>query len=377
MKGIVRDIITGFLLHVLWIYPVDTKKIIFKSFRGQNCGDNPGAIFQELKKRRPDLHYYWVMRDTSTVIPGASVIRNGSIAELFHLATAKVWVDNKRKGMWCTKRKKQYYIQTWHGGISVKKVEADARGALSDYYLKNAAKDSKNADLFLSDARWTSDLYRRAFFYDGEILECGFPRADVLHKNHVVTKDIVYRFYQLKQDVKLLLYAPTFRVDESLEAYSIDYHRLINNLTAKFGGEWRVLLRLHPNLARRYKSISLESDFIIDASQYQDINELIIASEILITDYSSCMFDAMVAGKIVFLFATDIDEYDKDRGRYFEFADLPFSLAVNNNELMSNVQEHDNLSYTNAVKEFSDSLGLFEGGNSSVAVCDRIEQAMG
>lgn len=136
MKGRVRDIITGFLLHVLWICPVDTKKIIFKSFRGQNCGDSPGAIFQELKKRRPDLHYYWVMRDTSTVIPGASVIRNGSIVELFHLATAKVWVDNKRKGMWCTKRKKQYYIQTWHAGISGKKVEADARGALSDYYLK-------------------------------------------------------------------------------------------------------------------------------------------------------------------------------------------------------------------------------------------------
>jgi CDP-glycerol glycerophosphotransferase len=120
-------------------------------------------------------------------------------------------------------------------------------------------------------------------------------------------------------------------VDESLEAYSIDYHRLINNLTTKFGGEWKVLLRLHPNLERRYKNISLDSDVIIDASQYQDINELIIASEILITDYSSCMFDAMVAGKIVFLFATDIDEYDKDRGRYFEFADLPFSLAVNNN----------------------------------------------
>ena len=376
MKGRVRDIITGFLLHVLWICPVDTKKIIFKSFRGQNCGDSPGAIFQELKKRRPDLHYYWVMRDTSTVIPGASVIRNGSIVELFHLATAKVWVDNKRKGMWCTKRKKQYYIQTWHAGISGKKVEADARGALSDYYLKNAAKDSKNADLFLSDARWTTELYRRAFFYDGEILECGIPRADVLFKNHLVTKDIVYHFYQLKQDVKLLLYAPTFRVDESLEAYSIDYHRLINNLTTKFGGEWKVLLRLHPNLARRYKNISLDSDVIIDASQYQDINELIIASEILITDYSSCMFDAMVAGKIVFLYATDIDEYDKDRGRYFEFADLPFSLAVNNDALMSNVLEHDNLSYTNAVKKFSDSLGLFEGGNSSAAVCDRIEQVL-
>ena len=376
MKERVRDIITGVLLHILWIFPVNTKKVIFKSFRGQNCGDSPGAIFQELKKRRPDLHYYWVMRDTMVSIPGATVIKNGSLAELFHLATAKVWVDNKRKGMWCEKRKKQYYIQTWHAGICGKKVEADARGALSEYYLKNAAKDSHNADLFLSDARWTTELYRRSFFYDGEILECGIPRADILYKNQEETKKKVFRFFRLDDDVKLLLYAPTFRVNESLEAYSIDYKRLTETLINKYGGNWKILLRLHPNLARKYKDITIDSDSIIDVSQYQDINELIVASEILITDYSSCMFDAMEAGKIIFLYATDVDEYDQDRGRYFEFSELPFALAVNNDQLAANVQNYDQQLYTQAVKEFSDSLGLLEGGKASDAVCDRIEQVM-
>lgn len=376
MKERVRDIIIGLLLHILWIFPINPKKVIFKSFRGQNCGDSPGAIFQELKKRRSDLHYYWVMRDASTDIPGATVIKNGSLMELFHLVTAKVWVDNKRKGMWCSKRRKQYYIQTWHAGICGKKVEADARSVLSDYYLKNAAKDSSNADLFLSDARWTTELYRRSFFYDGEILECGIPRADVLYKNQEKTKKTAFHFFQLDDDVRLLLYAPTFRVNESLEAYSIDYKRLIETLKVKFGGDWRILLRLHPNLARKYKDISFDSDFIIDASQYQDINELIVASEILITDYSSCMFDAMEAEKIVFLYATDIEEYDHDRGRYFEFSDLPFALAISNDELVANVRNFDKQLYMDSVKNFSDSLGLIEGGNASAAVCDRIEQVM-
>lgn len=369
----IRYLMVGFLMHILWVFPINKKKVILKSFRGQNCGDNPGAIYQELRKRRPDLKFYWVMRDKTTVIPGAITIKNGSLSELYHLATARLWIDNKRKGMWCSKRRGQFYIQTWHAGICGKKVEADAKDALSDYYLMNAAKDSKNADLFLSDSKWTTALYRRAFYYSGEILEAGIPRADIFFKDQKPVREKVYRILNVEEDTKLLLYAPTFRVDGSLDAYGIDFSALYTALAEKFGGKWKIILRLHPNIANKYKGTYKDSNILIDGSQYQDINELIAASEILITDYSSCMFDAMEAGKRVFLFATDIENYDKDRGRYFKFSELPFALAENNSELSRNIKTFKEEYYRSEVERFTNAVGLFEGGHASEKICDYLD----
>ncbi len=370
----IRDIPAKILLSFFQLLPLDKKKVVLKSFRGENCGDNPGALYKLLRQCRPDLKYYWVMCDISTPIDGAMIIKHGSIAELYHLATAILWIDNKRKGLWCSKRKGQFYLQTWHGGISCKKVEADARSSLPDYYLLSAKKDSKNADLFLSDSKWTTNLYRRAFFYDGNILECGLPKADILYRSNRSTKQIVYNYFNLDEDIKLALYAPTFRADGNFDAYNIDYHALQNALIHKFGGKWKVIVRLHPNVARKSEQLSVDQDITINGSKYQDINELIVASEVLITDYSSCMFDAMAAGKKVFLFATDIENYDSDRGRYFKFSELPFSLATNNEEMgliIKNFCEND---YINKVEHFKKKLGLVDGGHACETVCNYLEQ---
>lgn len=372
----IRDIPAKFLLAIFQLFPLDKKKVVLKSFRGQNCGDNPGALYKVLRQRRPDLKYYWVMCDTNTCIDGAKIIKHGSIAELYHLATAILWIDNKRKGLWCSKRKGQFYLQTWHGGISGKKVEADARGSLSGYYLLSAKKDSKNADLFLSDSKWTTNLYRRAFFYNGNILECGLPKADILYRSNFSIKQIVYNYFSIDEDIKLALYAPTFRVDGNLDAYNIDYLALQNALIHKFGGKWKVIVRLHPNVAGKAEKLSVDKDITINGSKYQDINELIVASEVLITDYSSCMFDAMEAGKKVFLFATDIETYDADRGRYFKFSELPFSLATNNEEMANIIKSFCEKDYINRVEHFKKKLGFVDGGHACETVCNYLEQVL-
>jgi CDP-glycerol glycerophosphotransferase len=357
------------VLHIFWMFPIDDRKVLFRSFRGQNCGDNPGAVFQEMKKERDDLKFYWVMKDPSTRIQGASVIRYGSISELYHLATAKVWIDNTRKGSWCTKRKGQYYVQTWHGDPSLKKVEGDIKN--TEDSLNNAIKDSKNTDLFLSGSKWMSKLCKKSFFYKGNILEVGLPRTDILFENSNAVRNAIYEQLGFDENTQIVLYAPTFRKNGDLSAYNIDFRLVEGALKRKFGGVWKILVRLHPDIAGLTNKFHFKN--VVDVSTFDDMNQLIVSSNVLITDYSSCMFDAMQAGKIIFLFASDMDEYNRlDRGFYFKMDELPFSFAASNAKLEKNIANFEELDYRSRVEQFSEQLGIFAGGHASEKVCEYI-----
>lgn len=367
----IRRTISKTFLIIFRVFPINNKKVIFSSYFSTMYNDSPRAIFETMKEDAPDFQYIWLLRGDSIKIEGAEVIKPTKIKALFHLATARIWVDSSRKRSWVVKRKKQYYVQTWHGGIGFKRVEADVQDNLPDLYVKAAKKDSKMANLFISGSKWQTESYQRSYWYDGKILEKGLPRSDIFYKKNDTLINSVYQHYNLPPEIKLVIYAPTFRVDESVSNYDIEFDKLLDTLSNKFGGQWAILIRLHPNVAKKQDFIQY-TDRVLNGSSYQDINDLIVSSEVMITDYSSCMFDAMEAGKKVFLYTKDLEAYMADRGSEFDFDDLPFTIAQSNRDLFQAIQEYNEEEYVSKVSGFTKRLGLFNTSHASKDVVEYI-----
>lgn len=350
------------------IFPL-SDTVVFSSYRGQYCNDNPLCIYQEFLKRKLSYKYVWLMKDPKTSIEGALVVKEGSIAALFYLATSRVWIDNCRKKWGIRKRKGQYYVQTWHADMALKKVEKDAIQSLRPYYVHGAINDSKMANVFVSSSRWTSNNYKNSFWYSGRILESGSPRSDVFFSPVAPIRHKVLRHYALDEDTKIILYAPTFRGDGDTSCYDIDYNHLLKGITNR--DNWVIIIRLHPNIVSHDGNIHYSGN-VLNGSNYPSINELIIASDILITDYSSCMFDGMAAKKKVILYASDVDKYLADRGFYFRLDEMPFPLTRTTDELIdvvNNLKEED---YFACVDLFQNELGYVNDGHGAERVVNDI-----
>ena len=373
MKSLIkafRRLCSTLIMIAFRVFPINPKKIVFSSYFCTSLSDNPWEIFQAMKKIHPELTFIWLLKEPEPVEGGISV-KSGTITALYHLATAKCWIDNSRKRSWVVKRKKQFYVQTWHGNISFKHVEADVEDKLPKLYVKAAKNDSKMADLFISGSKWATNCYRRCFWYNGEILEIGLPRSDVFYKDFQETNKKVDNWLRGESNIRYILYAPTFRVDDSLLFYMKDFSKLISVVKDRFGGEWKVMMRLHPRIAEKHGLIDYDKD-VVDVSKYPNINELIVRSEIMISDYSSCMFDAMEAGKYVFLYVPDLDAYMKDRGCEFELSELPFPICKDQVSLYHTIENTDfELSKRNA-NIFMEKCGVCDGPDSSDKVASYI-----
>ena len=224
-------------------------------------------------------------------------------------------------------------MQTWHG-FALKRIEQDAADALEPLYVRSCIQDSAQCDLMVSGSGFMTRLYQRAFWYQGSVAEYGTPRNDVFFSPQPQLSEKVRRAFGLPEDRKLVLYAPTFRADHSCSAYQLDVPALLEACRDRFGGQWSGLIRLHPNVAERSAGLfAYDGGAILDATAYPDMQELLCAADILVTDYSSCMFDFALSGKPCFQFATDIEAYRLDRNFYFPLDTLPFPLAGSNQAL--------------------------------------------
>lgn len=374
IKGYCFHIIPMFLLR---IFPIDAKKIFITNYYGKGFGDNGKYIAQELHRQKPDIKIYWQTDDSPSLPEYITPVRNRSILGLYHQTTAKIWIDNSRKTSYTLKRKKQYYIQTWHGGIGPKRVEKDAENKLPKEYIDSAKQDSKMTDLMISNSTFCTELYRRAFWYDGEILECGSPRVDFLFNCTDSEKKQIKTKLGVSENDKIILYAPTFRKNKNVDCYSINFSSVLSQLSRiQPNNSWKFLIRLHPAVADRADCVGYNNQ-IINATDYPDLYEILAVTDIVITDYSSVMFEAAYAGKPVFLFATDIEEYKQDRNFYFELESLPFPLAQTNDELISHIHNFSNCDYQKHLREIYLKFGIKENGHASEAVVKRILQVIG
>lgn len=369
-----KEIIARKLMFFLKIFPVKNNKIVVSNFNGKGYGGNPKYVINELLKAHKGLDIVWIVSEDygdGEFPAGIRTVKQYSISYFFELVTAKIWIDNVRKPAFMVKRKEQFYLQTWHGGVALKKIEGDVEEALTKQYIADAKEDSKNIDLILSNNHDLTSIIRRAFWYDGEILEAGLPRNDIFFqdKKEIVRK--VKKVLGIKEQVKMVLYAPTFRKEKKMNM--LLNLQVLNDLKKKFGGEWICLLRMHPNVSGVADMIKDNND-MINTSHYSDVQELLVAADILITDYSSTMFDFSVMKKPVFLYAYDIEDYKNDRNFYYEFDELPYPMAETIEELSTEIASFDYDIYQERVEKFFKRIGLVENGDSSAKVIEILEK---
>ena len=358
---------------------INEKKIVFVSYYGAGYGDNPKAIADYIIENNLNFELVWLLdtnkNDGLDMPKEVKKVKYGSIRSLYELSTAKVWVDNCRKQYFPKKKKGQIYIQTWHGSLALKKIEADAP-SLPIQYVNMAKNDSSVIDVILSGCEFKTNVYKNSFWYSGEVLNIGTPRADVFFNEEKVlqNKKKVLDFYNLEDDVKILMYAPTFRQSHNLDIYKLDYSKLESILVHKFGGKWKIIVRLHPNIAHLADELQLPNT-VLNVTSYKDMQELLCASDIVVTDYSGLMFDFYIMNRPLFLFCTDLEEYtSKDRELYFDFKELPFDLAKSNGELCDRIKEFDYQKSLSNVEIFRKKIGFCEKGTSCIDLFNWIKK---
>lgn len=363
------------LFYLFRIFPIKQNKIVFCNFNGNGFGESPKYIAQELINQGMKYDLVWIVRkELMNYCQLPLDIRpaiKGSIKSFFELATAKIWIYSSRQPNYIKKRKNQYYIQTWHGAPALKKIEKDAEASLDPIYIYNAKKDSQKIDLFLSNSKYFTNLVKRSFWYNGDILECGFPKNDALLTADRHLRSKVNKKFDIKSNARIVLYAPTFRSNKNMENYNIDIDKCLVSLSLRFGGDWIFMVRLHPNEQDHPFQI-LNNKKIINASLYDDTQELLSVADVVITDYSSLMFDFALTKRPVFLYTPDINEYMKERNFYFDLHDLPFPIAKCNDSLFNNIQKFEEQEYLLKIDSFLKNIGCLENGNASEIVVDRI-----
>ena len=356
---------------LLKMAPVRKNKIYINSYKGKGYGDNPKYIAEEILRRSDSYDIVWAVKNLDEPLPkGIRPVLNYSKTARYELATSKIIICNVKHALSFKKKKNQYYIQTWHGSFGLKYIEKDAQDKLAPWYLRMTIADSANIDLLLSSSNWQTEEYKRAFWYNGEILEKGFPRNDIFFNLNEEKINRIKRDLKIPLDKKILLYGPTFRSNLTLDAYDIDLKSIKDLLETKTNSEWIILIRLHPNIPSS-KGLFPDLDFV-DVTYYQDGQEILAISDILITDYSSNMIDFILTNKPVFLYASDIQEYKQERGLKPVYFKLPFPICQDNKALYEAIDNFNMASYLERLNDFRTQYVSYDDGQSSKHVVDLI-----
>ncbi|PWB88326.1 bifunctional glycosyltransferase/CDP-glycerol:glycerophosphate glycerophosphotransferase [Methanobrevibacter thaueri] len=295
--------------------PVNPKRIMFESMWGRQFSCNPRYLYEYINENYPDYECIWSFIDEQKRITGnAKRVRKNSLKYYYYLATSKFFCDNVNFDNEFIKRDEQVYIQTMHG-TPLKTLGLDVK---HDFKSKENEKQyidrCKRWDYLLVQSDYVAGLSKRCFDYDEEILKFGYPRNDILYSND--NPDEINKLKEklgIPLDKKVILYAPTWRMKNDFDLM-LD----LKSFKKSLSDEYVLILRMHHLASNKLNQLE-KDDFIFDLSKYGSIEELYLVSDILITDYSSAMFDYAILDRPILLFAYDMEEYvNSIRGTYFD-----------------------------------------------------------
>lgn len=352
------------LFSKFWKTPLKKNMIVFSNFDGKGYGDNPKYICNKIDKSKYEC--IWVVNDMKEVMPiGIKKVKYGSLEHYRALAEAHFWVDNMHKNMITQKRLGQIYIQTWHGEGPLKKIEYDSQELPQSYY-NIIDHDVNMIDYFISGSEFKTKQCKRAFRYHGCILETGNPRDDIFFCKKNYKESI---FPNLKHK-KWILYAPTYRKKKS---NVINPDIIISRYREKFNEDCIILIKEHPNMTNK-ANIYKYSENVINMSNYPDTQELLMAADILITDYSSIMWDFSLQKKLVILFHPDVESYNKEREYYLPFEKLPYCEAFNIEEVCNYITNTNMQEYEKNLLLFFTKYKSYDNGNASEKIAALIDK---
>lgn len=380
-RGGVGQLAQGFAVKVLLrlssamfrMFSLNRHRVFMQTFQGEYCC-NPKYVTEALSSMDgPEI--VWALSRTAdeTDVPiGARVVRMGTLKYFFMAATAKVWFENGLnmvRSKYIRKRRGQVYMQPLHGSLGLK------RQGLAGAAVR--AKADAITDYCISNSAFETEVYRTSYWPTTEILEYGHPRNDVFFRSaedkaRIATR--VRRVLGVGATTRLALYAPTFRPDGDISCLDLDPVVLRGALERRFGGEWTVLSRLHKrDIARR----PAMSGSWVDASGYPDMQELMVACEVGITDYSSWICDFVLGDDYGFIYARDVEKYAKTPGFYYPLESTPFPVARSNEELVAAIETFDSTKYARDKAVFIRSKGCVDDGHASERCARKIMETLG
>ncbi|MBD5203673.1 MAG: hypothetical protein HDS82_02205 [Bacteroidales bacterium] len=369
------------MLKAACILPVKRRKILFSAYEGQSYGCNPKYIFESLYDLHPELDFVWVLND-ATKLPEqyrgkVKTVRFLSPAHIRHLLTSKVIVSNLGIEPFVPKRRNQTFINTWHGGGAYKRVVFDM-GNVSEEQKKytSTMRDLRSAstDLFLSSCSRFSEVSARDFDIEiDKFIDTGMPRNDrLINKDEERTgrlREEICRSRGLDPDALLVLYAPTFRgtfrQQRDLDL-QVCCRQVADAFSTRFGKKVNFLFRSHVSKEAPMTDFGQADINISDFTNYPDMQELLEVCDILITDYSSSIWDFALTGKPAFLFMPDLQDYLKERDFYTPLDRWPFPYATDVESFCTIIGSHNDKDNENRIKKHLSLLGSYEHGNASL-----------
>lgn len=371
-------------VHIFKKFDIIQNKIVFVSFDGKGYGCNPKYIAEEILRRKLPVDLVWLVDNINYPMPEKirKVLYN-SLDAAYELSTAQVIITNEMTKLLFEKKKEQYLIMTWHGPWGLKYVNLDLGERVTPALIKAINDSNSVTDLMIADSDENYEEIRRAFDWKGDVIKCGMPRQDLFFKNSREIKERVKKTLGIppeRNDIKILLYVPTFRdiQTQPVEVYQMDFQKLLRVLTEKFGGQWGALMRLHPILSTSGLSSKIfkTAPNILDVTAYPDVQELLLIADIVLTDYSSALYDMILQSKPALILAKDVEWYTKSRGLKPHFYELPYKVNQTEDELFDYIRKTDFDKLKKNVKKYCAKIAPYSKGDAAKKVVNKICNVM-
>lgn len=357
--------------------PVKENVILFETFMAKNYSDSPKYIYKYIAQNHPEYECVWAINDGAKIPYGAKTVKRFSFQYAYYLAVSKYLVFNVRPPLWYRKREEQVFLETWHG-TPLKRLVFDQEEvtSASPKYKQQFYRQRKDWDFLVSANPFSTKTFRSCFLYEGEMLEYGYPRNDILYWPN---KDEIAQ--QLKEklgipkDKKTILYAPTWRDDQHYGSgqYKFELALDLQLMKERLQDDYVVLLRTHHYISDHI-DVSGLGDFVINLSSYDDISEIYLISDICITDYSSVFFDYANLKRPILFYTYDFDKYKNQlRGFYIDMnTEVPGPLLYTSEQVVQAIEDIDEITeeYKERYDQFYDRFCCYDDGHASEHVAE-------
>ncbi|MGA4540821.1 bifunctional glycosyltransferase/CDP-glycerol:glycerophosphate glycerophosphotransferase [Uniformispora flossi] len=359
--------------RVLARLPVKKNQVIFEAAEGLGYRDNPRYIYEEAMRQQRPLDVVWSYSgNRASFPPGTRLVRRGSWKYVRTLARSEYWVDSHNLPSIYHRRPGTHYLQTWHGqtmktiGFDIPEMKSAGPEALEHHQ-----RMVDRWDLLVSPSKEFERTFVPANNYQGPVVRSGYPRNDVLVRHaepeQVARRAAVRSQLDVPEGARVLLYAPTFR-NRGISSIRVD----LDELAAQAPPGWIIVVRAH--YYDRFSPPRHLGHFVRNGADFSDVNDLLLASDALMTDYSSLMFDYANTGRPMIFYADDYEEYrNQERGTYYDLPEMaPGPVVGTTEELAGVLHDFDATveSYAARYAEFREMFCSYESGEASRAVVD-------
>lgn len=378
-------------LKYYYKYDVDDKMIFFEAYNGRNYACSPKALYEYMIKNKKfnDYKFVWAFKNVNQhkILKNKNtiVVKTNSKEYFKYLSLSKYWIVNSLIDVSIKKKKNQIYLQCWHG-TPLKKLRYDieVKGAVLNTISEIRKRNDLDAikfDYFISPSKFCTEKFISAFNLkklgkDNIIVEKGYPRNDYLFNYKKEDIDKIKKLLKLPKGKKVILYAPTFRDNQHTSGVGYTYNLGINfdKMQKELSKDYIILFRTHYFVSNSF-DFSKYDKFIYDVSKYDDINDLYVISDLLITDYSSVFFDFANLKKPMIFYMYDLDDYKNNlRDFYFDLNILPGPIVKQDDDLIKEIKNIDNYDelYLDKYIKFNKKFNYLDDGKSTERVVEVI-----